>query len=59
MLKKFGEKLKPLGSAAVQGMNDDAMTKSFKAAANHKALLKTTPDADLANIIAFIRTLKK
>jgi len=59
MLKKFGEKLKPLGSAAVQGMNDEAMTKAFKAAANHKALLKTTPDPDLDNIVAHIRTLKK
>jgi mono/diheme cytochrome c family protein len=59
MLKKFGDKLKPLGSAEIQKMKDPEMIAGFKAAENHKALVKTTTDADLANIVAHIRTLKK
>jgi cytochrome c len=59
MQKKHGEKLLPLGGAKVQAMKDAEIAKEFKAAANHKALLKTTTDADIDNVIAHIRTLKK
>ena len=59
MLKKFGDKLKPLSGPAVQGMTDAAMKKAFAESANHKALAKATTDADLDNLIAHVRTLKK
>ncbi len=59
MQKKSGDKMKPLGGAAIQGMKDEALTDSFKKADTHKAIAKSVPDADLANVIAYIRTLKK
>jgi cytochrome c553 len=59
MVKKFGDKMKPLGSPAVQKMKDDELAKAFKDAADHKAIAKTVTDADVANLTAFIRTLKK
>lgn len=57
--KKYGDKWKAFGSPAVQGMKDDALAGAFKANAVHKALVGSTSDADLANIVAHIRTLKK
>ena len=59
MKKKFGEKLKPLGSPEIQGLADAALAKQIKAAANHKALAAGLADADLDNVVAFVRTLKK
>ncbi len=59
MLKKFGDKLKPLGSPAVQGMKDPALAKEIAEAANHKAIAKSLKPADTDNLVAFIRTLKK
>ena len=59
MLKKYGEKLKPLGGPAVQGMKDAELTKAVKEGATHKALVKSLTDADYANLAAHIRNLKK
>lgn len=33
--------------------------KEIEAAANHKALLKTTSAAELGDVLAFVRTMKK
>lgn len=59
MQKKFGEKLLPLGGKEVQAMKDAEMIKKFNEATNHKALVKVLQPADLDNMVAFIRTLKK
>jgi mono/diheme cytochrome c family protein len=59
MLKKWGDKLKPLASADVQKKKDDELTKSLKESANHKALTKEASPTDLDNLIAFVRSLKK
>lgn len=59
MQKKYAAKWKALGGKEVQAMNDAAMTKAIEAVTNHKALLKTTPAAELSDIIAHVRTLKK
>ena len=58
MLKTFGDKLQPLGSAAVQNLDDDGLAKAFRAGSAHKGVEKSVSDADLGNLIAFIRTLK-
>ena len=58
MQKTFGDKLQPLGSAAVQSLDDAALAKAFRAGATHKGVEKSVTDADLGNLIAFIRTLK-
>ena len=36
-----------------------AIAEAIEAAATHKAMLKTTTPADLADVVAFVRTLKK
>jgi mono/diheme cytochrome c family protein len=59
MQKKFADKWKALGGKEVQAMNDAALTKAMEAVANHKALLKTTTPAELGDILAHVRTLKK
>jgi mono/diheme cytochrome c family protein len=58
MKKKFAEKLKPLASKEVQAKKDAALTQSIKTLTNHKAAAATLADADIANLIAFMRTLK-
>jgi len=57
--KKYGAKLLPLAGKEVQAMKDAEIVKTFNEAANHKALQKTLQPADLDNVIAFIRTMKK
>lgn len=57
--KKFGDKWKALGSATIQGMKDDAMAKAVKDNAAHKMVAGSTSDAEMADIVAHIRTLKK
>ena len=59
MQKKYADKWKALGGKEVQAMNDAALTKGIEEVANHKALLKATPPAELGDILAFVRTLKK
>lgn len=58
MLKKFGEKLKPLASKEIQGLKDPELAKAIQGGDNHKALAKTLTPADLDNLVAHIRTLK-
>ncbi|MBA3976122.1 MAG: hypothetical protein C0504_18095 [Candidatus Solibacter sp.] len=57
--KKHGAKLLPLAGKEVQAMKDAEITKSFNAAVNHKALLKSLQPGDLDNVIAYMRTMKK
>ena len=59
MQKKFGEKLKPLGSPAVQSQKDETLAKEIAEAVNHKAIAKSLQPADINNLVAFVRTLKK
>jgi mono/diheme cytochrome c family protein len=59
MQKKYAEKWKALGGKEIQAMKDADLAKEIKAAASHKALVKTVTDADVDNVIAHIRTLKK
>lgn len=59
MLKKFADKMKPLGSPAIQGMKDPELSKAIATAANHKAIAKTLQPADIDNLVAHVRTLKK
>lgn len=59
MQKKFGDKLKPLGSPAVQSQKDAELAKGIAEAANHKAIAKGLQPADIDNLVAFVRTLKK
>ncbi len=58
MLKKYGDKLKPLGSKEIQSQSDAALKKEMAEAASHKAIAKSLTPADLDNLLAFIRTLK-
>jgi len=59
MQKKYAEKWKALGGKEVQAMTDAALTKSIEGVANHKALLKASTPAEIGDIIAYVRTLKK
>jgi mono/diheme cytochrome c family protein len=59
MQKKYADKWKALGGKEVQGMKDPDLAKAIKASEGHKALVKTVTDADIDNVIAHIRTLKK
>jgi cytochrome c5 len=57
--KKYGDKWKAFGSPAVQGMKDEELAKAFKGSTAHKTILASTTDADLGDIVAHVRTLKK
>jgi cytochrome c len=57
--KKYGDKWKAFGSPAVQSMKDEDLAKAFKANPMHKTLIASTPDADLTDIVAHIRSFKK
>jgi cytochrome c553 len=59
MLKKYEGKLKPLGGADIQAKKDADLAKGFKAAEPHKAVAAGVTDADMADAMAHIRTLKK
>jgi mono/diheme cytochrome c family protein len=59
MQKKYAEKWKALGGKEVQAMKDADLAKAIQASASHKALAKTVTEADLNNLVAHIRTLKK
>ena len=59
MLKKFGAELKPLGGAEIQAKNDAALAKSIAAGKNHATPARNLQPADLDNLVAHIRTLKK
>jgi hypothetical protein len=59
MQKKYGDKWKAHASDAVQAMPDEELTKAFRDAAIHEGIAASVTDADLADLVAFIRTLKK
>ena len=58
-VKKYGDKWKAFGSPGVQGMKDDELSKAFKDNAAHKMVAGSTTDAELGDVVAHIRTLKK
>lgn len=57
--KMLKVELKPLGGADVQGQKDPALAKIIKGGSGKMKSVKGVSDTDIANIIAFIRTLKK
>ena len=57
--KMLKVELKPLGGADVQGKKDPALAKIIKGGSGKMKPVKRLSDTDVANIIAFIRTLKK
>jgi cytochrome c553 len=58
MQKKY-PKMLPLASPEIQKMSEADLSKGIKETANHKALVKTLTDADVENLVAFVKTLKK
>lgn len=58
MKKKYAEKWKALNSKEVKAMKEADLAKAVKASAGHKALVKTLTDADVDNVVAYIRTMK-
>jgi len=58
MVKKYEGKLPKLASADIQKKADADLKKAIGASANHKALAKTVTDADLDNVIAYVKTIK-
>lgn len=59
MLKKYGAELKALGGAELQAKKDADLAKGVTGGKNHTALAKTLQPADVDNLVAHIRTLKK
>ncbi len=59
MQKKYGPELKPLGGAEIQAKKDADLAKGVTAGKNHAAMAKTLQPADVDNVVAHIRTLKK
>lgn len=59
MLKKYGAELKALGGKELQAKKDAELAKGIMAGKNHTAPAKTLQPADVDNLVAHIRTLKK
>jgi cytochrome c553 len=59
MLKKYGAELKPLGGAELQAKKDAELAKGVMGGKNHVSLAKALQPADVDNLVAHIRTLKK
>ena len=59
MQKKYGAELKPLGGVEIQAKKDGELVKGIMVGKNHSALAKSLQPADLDNVVAHIRTLKK
>lgn len=59
MQKKYGAELKPLGGAEIQAKKDADLAKGVMGGKNHAALAKALQPADVDNVVAHIRTLKK
>ena len=57
--KMLKVELKPLGGADVQGKKDPALAKIIKEGSGKMKPVKGVSDGDIANIVAFVRTLKK
>jgi mono/diheme cytochrome c family protein len=58
MQKKYGDAWKAHGSREVQAMTDDELIAAFRKVTLHAPIAKSASDADLADLVAFIRTLK-
>jgi mono/diheme cytochrome c family protein len=58
MQKKYGDAWKAHGSPEVQAMTDDELIAAFRKATIHAPMAKSVSDADLADLVAHIRTLK-
>jgi predicted CXXCH cytochrome family protein len=59
MAKAMGVTLRPLGSAEVQAMSDADLKKVVTAGKGKMKPIATVTGADLDNVVAHIRTLKK
>jgi mono/diheme cytochrome c family protein len=59
MQKKYGPELKPLGGAEIQAKKDPELAKGIMGGKNHTTMAKTLQPADVDNVVAHIRTLKK
>ena len=59
MLKKYGAELKPLGGAEIQAKKDADLAKGIMGGKNHTSMAKALQPADVDNVVAHIRTLKK
>jgi mono/diheme cytochrome c family protein len=57
--KAMGVTLKPLGGAEVQGMSDDDLKKAITAGKGKMKPVSSVTGADLDNVIAYVRSLKK
>jgi len=59
MQKKYGPELKPLGGAEIQAKKDADLAKGVMGGKNHSSMAKALQPADVDNVVAHIRTLKK
>ena len=59
MAKMLKVEIRDLGSAEVQERSDEDIAKIVKEGNGKMKLVKGVTDEDIANIIAFVRTLKK
>ena len=59
MQKKYGAELKPLGGPEIQAKKDAELAKGIMAGKNHASMAKALQPADVDNLVAHIRTLKK
>ena len=59
MKTKYGAELKPLGGAEIQAKKDAELAKGVMGGKNHTSMAKTLQPADVYNLVAHIRTLKK
>jgi mono/diheme cytochrome c family protein len=59
MAKMFKVEMRHLGSEEVQGLGDDAMTKIIVEGQGKMKAVKGLSEADVANVVAYVRTLKQ
>jgi mono/diheme cytochrome c family protein len=59
MAKALNVTLKPLGGAEVQGMSDADIKKVITSGMGKMKPVTTVTGADLDNVVAYVRTLKK
>jgi len=59
MAKAFGVTIKPLGGAEVQAMSDADLKKVITAGSGKMKPVAGVAGADLDNVVAYIRTMKK
>lgn len=59
MQKKYGAELKPLGGTEIQAKKDADLAKGIMGGKKHASMAKALQPADVDNVVAHIRTLKK